>query len=233
MDNAVFTSYNELVKKNIWILGALVVLAALLVLLRPQYGWRIRSFLAPDFGGKSDVGALALENEALKVELAKLKNIKSQLPQRPANFLRAVVLSRYPMNFKNEFLIDAGVRDGVSLGKAVTFGGVLVGEVGEVFERTSLVRTIFDDDFQLAVRIGVFGVDALFTGGTLPKATLIPQPARLKEGDIVYSASPNFPYGLAVGEVADIESSADQLFQEATLNFVYDIGGIKTVLVSK
>ena len=51
--------------------------------------------------------------------------------------------------------------------------------------------------------------------------------------DVVVTADSNFPYGLPVGVVRDVSISKDNLFEEATINFSYDINSIETVLIEK
>jgi rod shape-determining protein MreC len=222
------------VKRSNWFLGILAVFTAILVFIRPNYGWQLRRFLAPNFyGAQSSALDLALENERLKTELAKLKNIQSQLPTKPPEYIRAVVYSRYPMNFKNELTLSVGKNGGVSEGAAVVFDGVLIGRITKVFDDTSLVETVFDGRFGAAVRIGSAGVDALLRGGSFPGVVLIPAKSDIKTGDIVYSASPDFPYGLPIAEIGEVKASSDRLFKEASLNFVYDINAVENVLVAK
>lgn len=212
----------------------LVVLAAFLLFFETPSGWRARNYLEGNFrGGASDEKSLALENGALKAGLAELRLVRAELPQAQKNYLRAMVYSRYPMNFKNEILLNAGKKEGVAAGKAVLFGGALIGKVERVFDDSSLVETIFDNRFQASARVGPFGVDALFKGGSFPKVALMPLNAQISPGDIIYSASPDFPYGLPIGEVNKIEISSDKLFKEASLNFAYDINGVRTVLMEK
>lgn len=219
-------------KRNILVSAVLIIVLLLLIFFKPSLGWKLRSLLAPaQF--LYDEKSLVQENQTLKAELAQLKIIKSQLPDKPPSYLRAAIYSRYPMNFKNEFLVNAGLRDGVIAGRAVAFNRILIGKVEKVFEDTALVETIFDGRFQSSARIGERGFSALLQGGSLPKAILIPQKAEVKKGDIIYSVSPDFPYGLAVGEVAAIQVSADKLFLEATINFAYDINMVQTVLIAK
>ncbi len=221
-------------RKNSWFLIILIIILALLIFLKPYLGWEIRKFLAPNAAQpETSSGNLAAENENLKAELATLENIKAQFPGRMPGFVGAMVYSRYPLNFKNELLLNAGARDGVAVNKAVVVGGILVGRVDKVFDTTALVGTIFDGDFQTAVRVGNFGVHALLRGGAMPKLTLIPLTASVSTGDIVYSVSPDFPYGLPIGEVGSISTSSDNLFHEATLNFAYDINSVSAVLVAK
>jgi rod shape-determining protein MreC len=144
-----------------------------------------------------------------------------------------MVYSRYPMNFKNEILVDAGVDKGVVAGKAVLFGNIFIGKVIDVFPGSALVQTVFDGDFKMPVRVGSSGYDALCVGGVYPKAGSISKNASLANGDVVITADPNFPYGLPVGVVRDVSISADNLFEEATINFAYDINSIQTVLIAK
>jgi len=75
--------------------------------------------------------------------------------------------------------------------------------------------------------------DALLVGGAYPKATSIAKTAAIANGDIVYTAAPGIPYALPVGIVNATDTSADNLFQEASLSFAYDINGVETVLIEK
>jgi cell shape-determining protein MreC len=108
---------------------------------------------------------------------------------------------------------------------------VLLGKTTRVFDTTSLVQTVFDDGWQSAVRVGRQGTDALLKGGSNPRLTLIGKTARIATGDIVYSASERFPYGLSIASVKDVKLSADRLFQEAELQFDYDLNDIRAVSV--
>jgi cell shape-determining protein MreC len=220
-------------KRNNWFLGILIVALALFAVLAPSYGYRLRNFLNPPATGQADSTNLAAQNEALKAELAKLQAVENQLPKASSSAIRAMVYSRYPMNFKNEMLIDAGAGDGVIPGKGVLFQGVLVGTVYQVFTDGSIVETVFDPNFRMPVRIGSGGVDALLQGGAEPAVVSISKTARVQDGDIIYTASPGIPYALPVGEIKDISVSANNLFQQATVSFVYDINSVQTVEVER
>lgn len=214
-----------------WILGVLIIIAAFFVLFVPSYGWKIRKFLS--LAPKEDIPSLTAENVKLKTELAKLENVRNEIPNKPANYLRVVVLSAYPTNFKNELLVDSGKSAGIQEGKAVVINGILIGKIYKVFDDTSQVQTIFDGKFQSAVRIGVLGYNALLRGGAQPKLALISKNAKVVSGDAIYSASANFPYALPIGTIGEIGAASDNLFQEATINLPYDINAINYVLVDK
>ncbi len=177
--------------------------------------------------------SLAAENEALKAKLAELQGVAAQLPQSFPGDIRAMVYSRYPLNFKNELLVNAGSNDGVAQGDAVIFQGIMIGSVEQVFSGSSLVRTVFDGSFKMPVRVGSGGYDALFVGGAYPEATSIQKSAPVEPGDIVYTAAPGFPYGLPVALVSATGTSADDLFLTASLSFAYDINSVETVLIVK
>lgn len=220
-------------KKNGWFLGCCVALLLFLIFFEPSYGWRLRKWLSPQNGIQTDPNSLDAENVILKAQLAELETIQSELPLATQGYLRAMVYSRYPMNFKNEILVNVGTNDGVTVGKAVLFGNIFIGKVTNVFSDSAVVQTVFDGDFKMPVRVGALDYDALLMGGADPKVGSISKKASLTNGDVIVTADPNFPYGLPVGVVRDVSISEDNLFEEATMSFAYDINNIQTVLIEK
>jgi rod shape-determining protein MreC len=221
---------------NHWFTGLLIIVLAILIFFAPSYGWDIRQFLSPSNppgSSQADDQNVVSENEALTAQLAQLQVVSSELPTAPTNSIRAMVYSRYPLNFKNEILVNAGSKDGVAVGAAVVFQGILVGQVKSVFSDSALVQTVFDDTVKLPVRVGSGGYDGLLQGGSYPTVGSITKTAPVAIGDIVYSAAPGLPYGLPIGEVAATSTSADSLFEQASLGFSYDINNIETVFIFK
>ncbi len=222
-----------------WVSGALIVILALLIFFAPSYGWTIRAWLSPALGNvgagvsQTDAQNLVAENDALKAQLATLQVVASQLPTSTPNTIRAMIYSRYPMNFRNELLVSVGSNEGVATGAAVTFQGMLLGEVKAVFPETSLVQTIFDNSLKMPVRIGSGGVNGLLQGGSDPIVGSITSNAAVMPGDIVYSAAPGIPYAVPVAQVVATSTSADSLFEQATLSFPYDINNVETVFIAK
>ena len=225
-----------------WAAVALIVVLALLIFFAPSYGWTVRGWLGPRPGGPDGSGVgtsaandqnLAAENDALKAQLATLQVVASQLPTSTPSTVRAMVYSRYPMNFRNELLVNAGSDDGVAAHAAVTFQGMLIGQVEKVFSDTSLVQTIFDNTLKMPVRIGSGGADGLLQGGSDPIVGSIASNAPIKPGDIVYSAAPGIPYALPIAQVVATGTSADSFFEQATLSFPYDVNDVETVLIAK
>jgi len=217
-----------------WILAGLIAFVAVLMVFLPSYGWHLRDYLSPQSHASSaDDVSLKAQNEVLLADLAKLQAVTAELPAKPSNYIRAMVFSRYPLNFKNQMLVDAGANQGVKVGAAAVFQGVLVGRVTTVFGDSALVTTVFDTSFKMPVRIGSHGYDGLLAGGPYPSINSISKDALLAPGDIVYAAAEGVPYGLPVGQIDATSTSPDSLFENAALNFAYDANDIQTVFVAQ
>ncbi len=226
-----------------WILGILILVLVGAIFFAPSYGWELRSWLGENLGSGNGAGqgtsldastsALAAQNAELEAELAMYQTVASQLPVDSSNDIRAMVYSRYPLNFKNEILVNAGSADGVTSGTAALFEGLLIGRVIQVFPHESLIQTVFDSGFEMAVRVSTSSYDGLFEGGAYPSVGSITKSANLSVGDVVYSATPGLPYGIPIGTVAATSTSADSLFTQAAVTFPYDIDQIKTVFIAQ
>ncbi len=137
------------------------------------------------------------------------------------------------MNFWNELLVNVGSNEGVVIGAAAMFQGMLIGQVKSVFPETSIVQTIFDNNLKMPVRIGSGGVNGLLQGGSDPIVGSITSDAAVVPGDVVYSAVSGIPYAAPVAQVTATSTSADSLFEQAALSFPYDVNNVETVLIAK
>ena len=220
--------------RNTWFFTAVIIILLILVFFAPSYGWQLRAWLGPQGPAMSpDSVSLAAQNQTLAAQLAELQVIQQQIPVIAPNTVRAMVYSRYPLNYKGELLVEAGANEGIVAGKAVLFQGVLVGVVQKVFPDSALVTTVFDPSFKMPVRIGNAGIDALYQGGTNPQALSIDKKAKVSVGDIVVAAGSGIPYGVPIAQVAGLSASPNSLFNQATLTFAYDINSIQTVVIEK
>jgi cell shape-determining protein MreC len=212
-----------------WFCGIVIVLLLFFIFFMPSLGMRLRWLLVSQVSVPNDSRQLAAENESLAAKLSELTVVANELPGAPGTALRAMVYSNYPFNFKSEMTVDAGSADGVATGDAVLFNKNLIGLISAISAHRSIVRTIFDPNFKLQVRIGIKGYDALLVGGPYPMAESIMKVATIAAGDVVYSAASNVPYAVPVGTVASVGLAPDNLFEQASLLFPYDMGGIQAV----
>lgn len=217
-----------------WVLAVCVVLLLGLVFFGQIYGTQVRVWLSPRVAGiQTEDFNLQAQNQLLQAQLSQYRNIAAALPSASSAYVRAMVYSRYPLNFKNELVVNVGSNGGVAAGKPVVFQGILLGSVEKVFPESALIQTVFDSSFKKPVRIGDKGYDGLFIGGAYPRVASIPQNAALVAGDIVYSAAAGGPYGLPLGTISATSTSADGVFQEATIDFAYDLNSVQSVLIAK
>lgn len=145
-----------------------------------------------------------------------------------ADFPRVKIYSAYPFNNRGEVAINAGREQGVKEKMAVTVDGqVLFGQVTQVFEHYSIVRTFFDKGWQVPVRVGFQETDALLEGGPTPKLTMVAKNKEFNDGETVYSASRDFPYGLPIGRVKKIKDTPTAVFKEAELDAPYNFNDLR------
>ncbi len=218
---------------------ATVALIIFILLFFPAASWRIQHIAR--YGFRENVenpDVLRAENMQLKSELANSQDSVRVSPKSLKEGIPAFVYSQYPMPFKNELMISVGEKQGVKVGDPVIFsipggGEFLIGKIAKAWSNYASVQTIFDKEFKMAVRVGKNGADSLLSGGVVPQLTLIPKAKPIEPGQIVYSASPDLPYGVAIGEVGVVTLIPETSMQEAELTVPYDPNAIHSVLVDK
>lgn len=228
-------------KKEVWFLGILAFGIAMLLLLAPTLGAKLRNSLKVSDIEQSQNSELSAENLVLKTKIAELQSLQNTRVSTNDNnsIVIAEVYSKYPFNIKNELLINAGEKDGIQNGDTVlvpngtSSEGILLGRVTSITSESSVVQTIFDERWQSSVKIGKDGVEALLGGGFSPSLTLIAKDATIESGDAVFNADQAFPYGLSVATIDQVGISKDQVFKEAKLNFPYSESQIQNVRVLK
>ncbi len=200
------------------------------ILLWPK--WWIKGLFNPAIKYKA-VESLRLENENLKAKIFEL-NQKQGLAA-DGDFLIARIHAHYPFNDKSSFSIDLGSDDDIKKNMVVTAGpNILLGKVEEVFSSYSLVKTIFSSDQKLPVRIGERGVEALLSGGSNLKVAMIAKDKKITDGEAVFSASKDYPYGLKIGEAENIQQGLSTgVFQEADVKVPYNFRDLTEVWLRK
>lgn len=172
---------------------------------------------------RSRIESLETENERLRGEL---------LEQESSQIRGVKVYSSYPFNSRSEIAIAAGDDRQTKRGDTIIYkGNILVGRVRDVFEKSSVVTTIFDPSWQMTVRIGDSEVDALMKGGNELTLTLIPADSQIEEGDLVITSDKDFPYGLELGVISKIENKEGDIFKEAVLEPYLELKTLRDVAI--
>ncbi len=151
----------------------------------------------------------------------------------PRQFVLARLYSTYPFNYRNMVAINLGSRSSsIKPGDAVTTDGqTLIGQVVEVNSDYSLVKTIFDSEWSLPVRIGVKAADGLLIGRQDPLVTTIEKSQAVAVGDQIYSAGREFPFGMKIGVVKEIYDSPTIAFIQAKVGFDYNFNQLRELWV--
>lgn len=179
-----------------------------------------------------NLSALSLENQSLRAEIAQLKSGPTLIKDARARFVSASVYSVYPFNVAGRIYVNAGKRAGIEAGEAVLAApGIFLGQVASVTEAQAEIRTIFDEGWELPVRIGESRVSALLSGGHALRLTLIPKTRTITRGESAYLSSRDFPLGLTIGTIASVSQSGENPFQEAGVKLPYEPAGLGTVLI--
>ena len=146
------------------------------------------------------------------------------------------MVSRSPLNFSQNLGVDQGSKDGIKIGQpAIWAGQTLVGEIIEVNDNSSTIRTINDSEFRAAVFIGEKRVEAVLKGNGLsvPTLDLVPAKEEINVGDRIITSGldKKFPRGLYLGEVSDIKKVEGQVFQEVKVNLPFQWNELEEVLI--
>jgi rod shape-determining protein MreC len=232
--------------RDTWILSGAIVMVLCLTIFYPSAGWAVRTVLFRADNSKDAYERVLQENTVLRAIHATdaslrtaggtdLAGVGSGNASGTLSGIPVFVFSRSPFNYKDQILVSAGKDQNIKEGDAAVVSandpGVLLGKVITVYGKTALVRTVFDANFESAVRVGDQAIDALLKGGASPHITLIPRRSEIKAGDVVYAAGAGFPYGLPIGTIKEMTIAADNVFEEATIDISYDMNRVTALRI--
>lgn len=177
--------------------------------------------------------SLKIENENLRAQLQKLQIFYSEsdsLKKLNEKYVSAKIFSTYPFNIKNILTVDKGADNNVKKDEVVVINAnIFLGQVSDVSKNSASIRTVFDPDWQLPVKIGENKTNGLFKGGNDPKITLIEK--SVKVGDGVFLASMDFPLYLKIGDISQINEGTGGVFKEALIQMSYNLGELENVYI--
>lgn len=240
-DGGLFLRYMRLIVLSIiyfLLLGAIFYGGAFARSIDTAFGLVQSAFAAPYLLLKSvwlrqniarELSSLALENQSLRAELFSLKE---DFPHSSTSLIAAKVYALYPFNNKSVLTLAAGKNFGIREGAAVLAApNIILGKIVKVGDDWSEVRTVFDATYDIPVRIGSSGTSGLLKGGAALTVTLIAKGKQVAVGEAVYAVSKELPYGLIIGNVAEINEHPGEAFFDAVLAVPYVMNDLTTVFV--
>lgn len=204
------------------------------------------------FGDVLRVGKLSNENEQLhqanaelKAQIADLREVataseqlRAQLSFGQKSHLKsqgADVIAYQPDDIRRLILINKGSRDGVKSGQPVMVAGYLIGVTKDVFNTTAEVMLVTDPDFRALTVTQSSRAPGIVKGFASNNVAMerIPQNHVVQTGETIITSGldGSFPIGLPVGEVAEIQPSAEAIFQTARLKTPVNLGQLRVVSV--
>lgn len=191
---------------------------------------------------RDEIGWLQIENQRLQLageeylRLTELLYIRRRYSELP--IVGATIISRNHTPWHNIFRIDRGSNDGFARNMAVLGTGGLVGVIHQVTPNSSMVTSLIDDNFAVAVQsvrtedTGVIRGDSTLMQEGLVRMEYISTTAQIMINDeIVTSTFSMFPPGISVGTVLDVRPTPDGLAQYAIVRPSANVRRLEHVLV--
>ncbi len=147
----------------------------------------------------------------LDSENGALRGLLNFIPDDEISFVSGRVIADSGGAFVRSLLLNAGARDGVRKGQAVTTGEGLVGRVADVGARSSRVLLLSDLNSRIPVVVESTRTRAVLAGNNrkAPQLIHLPPSAEVSVGDRIATSGHGgaFPPGLPVGVVSSVGES--------------------------
>lgn len=182
---------------------------------------------------QSEILLMKKQIESLENQL----NIEKLKKNYPFEINASKVIGRNPLLWHQFVIIDGGEDNGFKEGMPVITKDGLVGKISEVYQDTSKVLLLVDQDFACDVRGEKSDILALAsgTGTSVLKLNYVPKYEDFIPGEtLVTSGFDNsFPQGIPVGYIVEINKPFGSYFLDAYVIPYVDVLRLKDVMVIK
>lgn len=179
---------------------------------------------------KNEIAELRNENALLQKELGFIEANKEEtlLPSR--------IISREPTTFLDSVLIDKGEADGVAKGMPAISGGVLIGQVSEVYPNQARVLLITSKDSNILAMLQDSRAKGILRGGIAGLVLEnIMQDVTYEPGENVVTSGlgGDMPPGILIGKTGKIESATSDLFKNISVEPIADLSKLELIFIKK
>ncbi len=201
--------------------------------------------------------ALLAENEALKEEIAKLREdsrladsisrendryreiLELQDARPDYELVDGYIISRSSTQWNSTFTVDKGTKAGIDVGMcAITSNGEVVGLVTEVGSNYCVVKTVLDSSLEISATIASSGYSGMVQGGYstgaegLLRMNYLPSSSVIRNRDqVVTSGSTVYPRNLILGYVVDAGMGDNGVAKYAILEPAADIDNLEQIFL--
>lgn len=179
---------------------------------------------------RSKINELEFENNLLKQELGYKEKYKE------FTLVPSKIIGREPTDYLDSVLIDKGKSDEVASGMAVISGGVLVGQVKEVYDNQSRVVLVTSKDSIILAMLQKTRSKGVLRGGVSGLVLDdIVRDVEYKPGDeIVTSGLDNqLKEGILIGRAGSIQTGSSELFKRISVEPIADLAKLEMVFIVK
>jgi rod shape-determining protein MreC len=173
--------------------------------------------------GAAERAALLLQDEQLRLENARLRQLQGLRERTGAKTQMVQVLYEPRDRFAHKLVIDRGSSDGLRAGNPVIDEQGVVGQVTRVFPMVSEVTVLTERDQSIPVEVLRNGLRCIAFGGAEPgtlELRFLAANADVVSGDAVVTSGLDglYPAGLPVGTIARVERDVKDQFARVVVN---------------
>lgn len=205
---------------------------------------QIRILIAENESLKQQVDELTIENTRLQQDRYELTNLR-ELYNLDAQYdeyekTGARIIARDSGNWFYSFVINKGVRDGITVDMNVMAGSGLVGRIVDVGPNWAKVKAIIADDSNVSAMVLsssdnmiVSGNLKLYASGVIEFGQLVDSGNVVVEGDKIVTSNISDKYlpGILVGYISAINQDANNLTKSGYITPAVDFEHLEEVLV--
>jgi rod shape-determining protein MreC len=165
------------------------------------------------------------------------KSLREQIGAKVVtqDLILASVIGADSIFTNSQLVLDKGKDDGVKEGSLVILKDILIGQIISIGSSTSTVRLLNDPETKIpAITEG--GAKGIVEGefGTRITLTNVLQNVDLKPGQFVFtSGEADFPKGLVLGRVVNVDKNPAELFQSASVESLVKFGSLDFIFIIK
>ncbi len=185
------------------------------------------------------VSSLTFENsklERLEKENQQLRDQLGLIKKEEFNLVAANIIGQDPNNLIQFINIDKGSNNKIEENQPVIIANnFLIGKITEVTPTSSKIILITDSYSKINAQIQEAEANGIVKGehGLGLMMEMIPQDKIIKRNDKVITSgiSSDFPIGLYIGEVEEVNTADNELFQKARIKSSVDFKGLRVVFI--
>lgn len=175
---------------------------------------------------------------ALEAENVQLRALLQSSARLGAHLLVAEIVKVDADPFKHQVLLDKGKQAGIYVGQPVLDAEGVIGEVIEVFEKTSRVILLSDSSYGIPIENVRNGVRGIVMGtGTVNTLSLhyVPNTVDIQIGDVLVTSGlgGRYPAGYPVGEITEVNRDVSDSFASIHLKPSARLDRTRRVLLIK